>query len=106
MNDPTATKFPLADLSHDAKSATYIAVLERKVQYQETLLLQYRALLEALTGDQYEEIDTRMSTSGLKKTAATAFERNLARDFQEAERMVEANLASANSVEQGVLRRP
>ena len=94
---PIATKFPLADVSSDAKTAAYIAVLERKLQYQETMMLQYRALLEALTGEQYEEIDTRLSADGFSKTAATAFERNMARDLQQAERIVEANLASANA---------
>jgi len=96
VTEPTPTRFPLADITTDAKTAAYIGVMERKIQYQETLLLQYRALLEALTGDQYEEIDTRLSSDGLKVTAATAFERNLARDMKAAERMVEANLASAN----------
>ena len=95
-DDPTASRFPLADLTNDAKSAAYIGVLERKIQYQSTLLLQYRALLEALTGEKWEEIDTRLSASGLKKTAATAFERNLARDLKTAEKMVERNLEAAN----------
>lgn len=94
------TKFPLADVANDQKSAIYIAVLERKMQYQETLLLQYRALLEALTGEKYDEIDTRLSADGIKKTAATAFERNLARDMKAAEKIVEANLASANLQEE------
>lgn len=94
--EPKAQKFPLADINPAAKEAIYIGVLERKVGYQETLLLQYRALLEALTGDKWEEIDTRLSSEGIKKTAATAVERKLARDIRSAEKMVEANVASAN----------
>ncbi|UVK63831.1 hypothetical protein SEA_LILYPAD_27 [Gordonia phage LilyPad] len=96
MNDPLATRFPLADISPEKKEAMYIAVLERKVQYQSTLMLQYRTLLEALTGEPWDMIDTRLKRGEMMQVATNAFERNLARDLAEAERMVQANLDAAN----------
>ncbi|QNJ55340.1 hypothetical protein SEA_LITTLEFELLA_29 [Gordonia phage LittleFella] len=99
--DPMALKFPLADIGPDQKTAMYIAVLERRVQYQETLMLQYRTLLEAFTGEPWDQIDSRLKKGEMMQVATNAFERNLARDLAEAERMVEANLNAANEGVEG-----
>ncbi|AOE44838.1 hypothetical protein BI084_gp26 [Gordonia phage Terapin] len=90
-------KYPLADINPDQKQALYISILERKVQYQSTLMLQYRTLLEALTGEAWDQIDTRLKKGEMMRIATNAFERNLARDLAEAERMVQANLDAANA---------
>lgn len=96
MNDPQAQKFPLADITPDAKQALYIGTLERRLMQQEVLLTQYRALLEALTGDKWDQIDTTLSKHEIRKVATNAFERILSRDMAEAERRVDANLKAAN----------
>lgn len=93
---PQAQKFPLADIDPDAKTSLYISVLERRLVANEILLTQYRALLEALTGDTWDAIDTALSKEEIRKVAANAFERNLARDMNTAERMVDANISTAN----------
>ncbi len=96
MTDPQATKFPLADLNPDEKTAIYIGVLERRVAYQETMMLQYRALLEALTGEQWDVIDTRIKKSEVMAVARNAFERRMARSMAEAEKIVDRNISAAN----------
>lgn len=101
MADPRAVKFPLSDLNPDVKTATYIGVLERQNMLLNQQNLQYRALLEALTGETWEEIDTKLKKNDLMQVAANAFERNLARDLAEAQKMVETNMSAANENAEG-----
>lgn len=91
-----AQKFPMADINPDAKQALYIGILESRLAQNEILLTQYRALLEALTGEKWDAIDTSISAKGIKKTATNAFERRLARDIKAAEALAEKNIATAN----------
>lgn len=96
-----AVRYPLPDISPDEKEAIYIAILERKVQYQETLMLQYRTLLEAFTGEPWDKVDSRLQKGELMQIATNAFERRLARSLAEAERIVENNLNAANESDGG-----
>lgn len=91
-----ATQVPLIDMTTDEKGAFYIGALERKLSAMAVNEMKYRALLEMLTGLEWDEISTDVSANKLKKIATTATARRLARSMEQAEKIVEANIASAN----------
>lgn len=91
-----ATQVPLGDITTDEKGAFYIGALERKLSSMAVNEMKYRALLEMLTGQEWEELSTDVSAGRLKKIATNATARRLARSMEEAEKIVDANIASAN----------
>lgn len=91
-----AIQDPLGDMTTDEKGAFYQAALERKIIALSLSEMRYRALLEMLTGQPWEEISTDINAGELKKVATTATARRLARSMEQAEKIVEANIAAAN----------
>lgn len=91
-----ATNVPLGDITTDEKGAMYIAALERKLIAMSVNEMRYRALLEMLTGEQWEEINTDINKGELMKVATTATQRRMARSLAEAEKIVNENIAAAN----------
>lgn len=91
-----ASKVPLGDITTDEKGALYIAALERKVVALTLNEMKYRTLLEMLTGEEWDEINTDINRGELMKIATTATQRRMARSMAEAEAVVKANIEAAN----------
>lgn len=89
-------KVPLGDMTTDEKGAFYIAGLERKLIAMSINEMRYRTLLEMLTGEKWDTLSTDLNAGELKKIATTATQRRLARSMEQAEALVEANIAKAN----------
>jgi len=93
-----AAKPPLIDLQFGEKEALYVAALEKRLSYMAIQEVKYCALLEMLTGEQWETIKTNIDADNLRKIAVTAGQRVFARSLKEAERRVDENIAKANEV--------
>lgn len=91
-----ATQVPLIDMNPDEKTAIYIAALEAKLVAMTLNEMKYRTLLEMLTGQEWEELSTDIGASRMKKIATNATARRLARSMEQAEKIVDANIAAAN----------
>lgn len=91
-----AVNEPLGGMTTDAQGALYMAALERKLAALTINEMRYRTLLEMLTGEPWEEINTDITKGDLMKVATTATHRRLARSMAEAEAQVKANIEKAN----------
>lgn len=91
-----ALKTPLVDMEVSEEAALYIGVLERQVLGLTVNELKYRALLEMLTGEQWDDLKTDMEAGELEKIAIEATMRKLGVTNAKAREIVRERKALAN----------
>ena len=91
-----AVKAPLMDMEVSEEAALYIGVLERQVLGLTVNELKYRALLEMLTGQQWDDLKTDMEAGELEKIAVDATMKKLGVSYGKAREIVRERKALAN----------
>lgn len=91
-----ALKTPLVDMEVSEEAALYIGVLERQVLGLTVNELKYRALLEMLTGEQWDDLKTDMEAGELEKIAIEATMRKLGVTNAKAREIVRERKSLAN----------
>lgn len=95
-----ALKSPLIDAKMDDQTRLYVAVLERQVLGLTVNELKYRALLEMLTGETWDDLATDMESGELERIATEATAKKLGITVAQASRVVRENRDKANKQEQ------
>lgn len=92
-----AVKTPLLSLKLDPQAALYVAILERQIVALTINDAKYRALLEMLTGDTWDDLVTDFEAGELRKLAIAHAQEKLNMDFLDAAKYVRQNEARANN---------
>lgn len=96
-----ALRSPLIDLQLSHEAALYVAVLEKQVMLFQVNELKFRALLEALTGEPWDDLALDLENKAIFDIAVALAEKKLNVSNMEARKIVRARLAQANSEEDG-----
>lgn len=92
-----ALKNPLADMSDMPEDvALYIGVLERTILGFTIQEAKFRALLEMLTGEAWDDTKTDLEVSQLQELAISSMERKLGISRFEAQQIIRRNKLAAN----------
>lgn len=90
------TKHPLIDLVYNDETGRYIGHLERKLVKLTIDDLKFRALLELLTGDDWDDYHFGPEDEELQKLAVDALKRRLGLSTMDAQKMVAARWSEHN----------
>ncbi len=84
----TATRHPLIELVYNDETGRYIGMLERKLLKLQLDDLKFRALLELLTGDSWDDYSFSAEDDEIKKLAQDALSRRLQISPSDARKLV------------------
>lgn len=84
----TATRHPLVELVYNDETGRYIGMLERKLLKLQLDDLKFRALLELLTGDSWDDYSFSAEDEEIKKLAQDALARRLQLSASDARKLV------------------
>lgn len=101
-----ALRSPLIDLELDEQAALYVAHLERQLLAYQINDVKYRALLEFLTGDAWDDLAISLETKELKDIAIAAAQKKLGLTFMQAAKLVRQRQARANGLPDPTLNDP
>jgi hypothetical protein len=87
---------PLSGMKMDEQAAAFIGVLERRTVLLTAQELRFRALLEALTGEPWDDQYTDLDQAQLDQLVENSLMKSLGVTKLEAAKMVRANKARAN----------
>lgn len=90
------TRHPLIELVYNDETGRYIGMLERKIVLMQLENIRFRALLERLTGDMWDDIDFRAEDAEIHEIAIDALERRLQIPRSEARKLVDRRWEAAN----------
>jgi len=96
-----ALRSPLLDLDLDPQAALYVAHLERQLLAYQINDVKYRALLEMLTGEAWDDLALDLENKELKDIAVALAEKKLGVANMEARKIVRMRQDQANSAEDG-----
>lgn len=91
-----AIRQPLIDLVYNDETGRYIAMLERKCTYYQLNDLRFRALLELLTDEEWEDYQFSEGDGEIQKIAADALMRRLGLSHEDASKLVQERWAAHN----------
>lgn len=91
-----ALKSPLLDLQLDPQAALYVAHLERQLCAYQINEVKFRALLEMLTGEAWDDLALDMENKQLKDIAVALAEKKLGVTNMEARKIVRRRIEQAN----------
>ena len=94
-----ATRHPLIDLVYNDETGRYIGMLERKVIKYQIDDLKFRALLELLTGDSWDDYRLADEDGEIRNLATDALKRRLGISHHDAAKLVEERWAAHNPPE-------
>lgn len=83
-----AMKSPLNDLKMDEQTSLYVGVLERQLMGLTINDARYRALLELLTGEEWDDMKTDFEDGEIKKIAIASLEKKLGISNEAARKIV------------------
>lgn len=92
-----ALKSPLNDLELSPQAALYIGILERKLCALDINELKYRALLEMLTGETWDDLNMDLEAGEIKKIAIEATQKKMDVSYEAANKIVEDRIAGTNA---------
>lgn len=95
----TQTRHPLIDLVYNDETGRYIGMLERKLVVMQLENIRFRALLERLTGDMWDDKTFVAEDAEIHQIAIDALVRRLQIPEAEARKMVDERWAAANPPE-------
>lgn len=90
------TRTPLLDLVYNDETGRYIAVLERKIARYQLNDIKFRALLECLTGEDWDDYQFTDEDNQIKKIAVDALKRRLGLSEDDARKLVAERWAANN----------
>jgi hypothetical protein len=96
-----ALRSPLLDLQLDPIASLYVGHLERQLLAYQINDIKYRALLEMLTGEAWDDLATDLENKELFDIAVALTEKKLGVGNMEARRIIRQRQAKANSTEDG-----
>ena len=88
---------PLAGMSGDEEMTRYVGVLERRLVLLTVQEVRFRALLEALTGEPWDDVYTDLDQAELDQIVERSLIKSLGISQAEAQQMVRVNRSRANS---------
>lgn len=88
---------PLAAMELTEEAARYIGVLERRVMLLTAQELRFRALLEAITGESWDDQYQDLDQDEMDRLVEDSLVKSLGISKADARKMVEANKSNANS---------
>jgi hypothetical protein len=92
----TQTRHPLIELVYNDETGRYLGMLERKLVLMTLENIRFRALLERLTGDMWDDIDFRAEDAEIHEIAIDALQRRLQMSHEEARKLVDRRWEAAN----------
>jgi hypothetical protein len=92
-----ALRSPLLDLQLDPQAALYVAHLERQLCVYQINEVKFRALLEMLTGESWDDLALDLENKQLFDIAVALAEKKLNVTNMEARKIIRARQAQANS---------
>jgi hypothetical protein len=92
----TQTRHPLIELVYNDETGRYLGMLERKLVLMTLENIRFRALLERLTGDMWDDIDFRAEDAEIHEIAIDALQRRLQMSREEARKLVDRRWEAAN----------
>jgi hypothetical protein len=90
------TRHPLIELVYNDETGRYIGMLERKIVLMTLENIRFRALLERLTGDMWDDIDFRAEDAEIHEIAIDALQRRLQMSREDARKLVDRRWEAAN----------
>lgn len=90
-------KSPLADLTYDDQTGLYIGALERQVLGLTIQDLRFRALLELITGEEWDDMKTEFEQNEIEAIAVRAVEKKLGVKHAEARKIVRERKEAAQN---------
>lgn len=91
-----ATRHPLIDLVYNDETGRYIGMLERKLLKLQLDDLKFRALLELLTGDSWDDYSFSAEDEAIQTLAQDALKRRLGLSDEDARSLVQERWAAHN----------
>lgn len=91
-----ALRSPLLDLQLDPQAALYVAHLERQLCAYQINEVKFRALLEMLTGEAWDDLALDMENKQLKDIAVALAEKKLGVTNMEARKIIRRRMEQAN----------
>lgn len=99
MTESVPINTPLADLDMDADTAHYVGVLEGTIATQVIQINKFRALLELLTGDPWEDVKLDPNGEKLKEISISALVKQTGISLAQAKVLVEKRWNERNQSE-------
>lgn len=90
-------KTPMPDMNLTVEAALYVAILERQVTALTLNDMKYRAMLEMLTGENWDDMVVDFEEGKLREIAIRATEAKLGVAYAEAHRIVREREQAANA---------
>lgn len=93
------TRHPLIELVYNDETGRYIGMLERKLVVMTLESIRFRALLERLTGDMWDDINFQAEDAEIHEIAIQALMRRCQMSQEDARKLVDARWAATNPPE-------
>lgn len=93
------TRHPLIELVYNDETGRYIGMLERKIVVMQLENIRFRALLERLTGDMWDDRPFAAEDEEIHKIAIEALMRRLQMPYEDARKLVDERWQAANPPE-------